>query len=176
MSAQGRVKFQFQAPNCTSPPANDDFANAELISGASGSAGPVIISCATTEVGEPSGTNLHLVAAQTVWFDWIAPANGTVTIDTHRSTAFPPGNINYSDAFGALDTTLAVWTGATLGTLVEVASNDDVDQSGADVHWWSLVTFAAAMGTTYRIQVGTYTTGPGIFTYFGQVILDWSLV
>src|SRR6185295_18338288 len=55
----------------STPPANDNFANAMLLSGAKGQ---VMASnlAATKEPGEP----LHVTSAggRSVWFDWTAPA------------------------------------------------------------------------------------------------------
>lgn len=138
------------------PPANDNFADAEVISGASGSVGPITIDDATTEVGEPTGSNVVGGIHQSIWFEWTCPADASYAFDTHGSTG----------AFTGVDTTLAVWTGATLGALVEVASNDD-DPSGL-FEYTSRVVFDATAGTVYRIQVGTYADG-----ITGGVLLHW---
>lgn len=140
----------------------DNFADAILILGASSSYGPGILTATfTTEEDEPTGSNLTNGIHETVWFKWVAPASGTATFDTHGSLELPI--IDESD----LDTTLAVWTGTSLGDLVEVASNDDDPDDGLN----SLVSFSATEGTTYWIQVGTYDE-----TVPGQLFLNWELV
>lgn len=86
---------------------------------------------ATAEAGEPA--HAGVAAAHSVWFTYTAPATRTVSFDTCGSL---------------FDTRVAVYTGATLGALVPVASDDD-SSCGTS----SRVTFAATAGTTYRIAV-----------------------
>lgn len=88
---------------------------------------------ATSEAGEPR--NPVNAGGKSVWWEWVAPATGEFTITTAGS--------NY-------DTTLAIYSGNTLNSLVLVASNDD---SGGQQ---SAVTFAAQEGTSYQIQVDGY--------------------
>jgi hypothetical protein len=66
----------------------------------------------------------------------------------------------------AVDTVVAVFTGSSLATLVQVAASDD-EGLGAN----SRATFAATAGTTYRIWVGSFASNsPGSFTlsYFKE--------
>jgi subtilisin family serine protease len=117
-------------------PANDAFANAQYISGATVNGTNVR---ATRESGEPD----HLPAASgslgenTVWYNWTAPSSGQVTMDTCMSS---------------FDTTLAVYTGSVLSTLSQVGSDDDScdTPNGAG----SRLSFNATAGTTYRIALG----------------------
>lgn len=99
-----------EVANCESAPrpANDNFASAQALDGASGDVVGSNVG-ATKETGEPnhSGT----AGGASVWFRWTAPAGGPVTIATAGST---------------FDTLLAVYTGATVSGLTPVASNDDV--------------------------------------------------
>jgi hypothetical protein len=122
-----------------SPPANDNFANAQSISGASATVNGTNVD-ATRESGEPD----HLPAfsslgENTVWYNWTAPSSGQVNLDTCTSS---------------FDTTLAVYTGSALGTLSQVDSDDDScdTPNGAG----SRLSFNATAGTTYRIAVGGY--------------------
>ena len=56
--------------------------------------------------------------AAPVWFQWTAPADGEVSLDTIGS---------HDDIIGGkLDTVLAVFTGNNLSSLVQVAANDDI--------------------------------------------------
>lgn len=154
-------------------PLADNFADAIVLVGASGSYGRGIIDDLTVEDGEPTGSNIGNGIHQTCWFKWVAPADGTATFDTRGSLAtdgnggpdIPPDD----PALPSLDTTLAVWTGTELGDLVEVESNDD-DDSG-DWGYNSLATFAATSGETYWIQIGTYDE-----PYTGTLVVNWSLV
>ncbi len=86
---------------------------------------------ATAEAGEPAhGGN---APSATLWWEWVAPATGTVSIDTSGST---------------YDTVLALYTGNALGALTPVASNDN--DAGKIT---SRVSFTAQAGTTYQIAV-----------------------
>jgi hypothetical protein len=149
------------------PPPNDDFADALTLVGYAGSAGPVTIDDATIETGEPAGSALTNGLHQTVWFKWSPPGSVPfeVEFDTHGSPTTDPGSAGPD---GFLDTTLAVWTGASLAGLTEVASDDD---DGDDPSTYtSKVTFTARPGESYYIQVGVYDSG-----YLGDVDLNWSL-
>ena len=101
------------AQSTNTAPANDNFANAMPIFDVWGSA-DVDNTLATGRSGE---THAGFRAQHSVWFKWTAPQDGEVTLDTMGST----------DTFGAnLDTVLAVYTGAGLSTLSQVAANDDL--------------------------------------------------
>ncbi|PYI85352.1 MAG: hypothetical protein DME26_11240 [Verrucomicrobia bacterium] len=94
--------------------ANDNFADAEDVTGLNGGLfGSVTndLSSATAEAGEPSHAGFP--ANATVWYRWTAPENGEVQLDTLSSS-------------NGVDTVLAVYTGNALGTLRQVAANDDV--------------------------------------------------
>ena len=97
------------------------------------------------------------------WWSWTAPRTGTANVNLCRS---------------AYDTTLAVYTGSTVGALTEVASNDDLDPTededdpGEDSEasgplkcppnrTASGVEFSAAAGTTYRIAVAGFSGATG---------------
>lgn len=135
-------------------PSNDNFSNAQTITGAEGSVGPVDVSEATTEAGEPVASNAN-ASNNSIWYEWTCPASGEYGFDTIGSTA----NLG--------DTTLAIWTGNSLGSLVEVASDDDSGGSGT-----SQAIFNAVAGTTYKIQVGTFSTGWDP-SNGADVVLNW---
>jgi hypothetical protein len=125
----------------TVPPANDHFADAIVIAGASGSdAGSNF--AATHEPAEPSHANEP--ARSSVWWEWTAPAGGTVAIDTFGS---------------AFDTVLALYTGISIDTLTLVADNDD---SAGTLQ--SEANFTAVAGTVYRIAVDGYLGDQGAIT------------
>jgi hypothetical protein len=113
-------------------PVNDDFAGAQTLDLPVFSVA-IDNSQATGEAGEPNHAGAS-GALHSVWFNWTAPADTSVTIE----------------AVGNLDSTLAVYTGDSVNALTLVAANDNV---GGGVYKYSRVTFAAAAGTTYRIAV-----------------------
>jgi thiol-disulfide isomerase/thioredoxin len=120
-----------------SPPANDDFANAAVITGTN-----AVVVCtntyATKEPGEPD--HACSPGGKSVWWRWQAPANGYVTISTAGSVS--------SEFGGPMDTVLGVYIGNSVSNLVEVASNDDGPVAGT-----SEVSFQTDAGNLYRIAV-----------------------
>lgn len=139
-------------PSASFVPTNDDFANAEVISGSTGSES-VDNTDATGETGEPDHAG-H-AAGLSVWYRWEATATGSVTFDT-------VGGV--SNVGGGIDTVMGVYTGSSVNALTEVASNDDVP---SDAH--SVVTFGATANTVYYIAVDLYD-GAG---YPGTLVLNW---
>ena len=114
------------------PPANDDFANAIVVSGPTVSRTGDTNVAATLEPGEePSVTGFP--AGASVWYRWTPAASGAVTVDTAGS---------------GYDTVLAVYTGGTVGALSGVASDDDAPPAQT-----SSVTFNVNGGTAYSIRV-----------------------
>ena len=115
------------------PPANDNFANAQVLTGCSPITTGTNVS-ATKESGEINHLLASPSSARSVWYQWQAPVSGTATISTAGST---------------FDTILAIYTGNSLNTLGFVANNDDV--SGTNTS--SFVSFTATAGVNYRIAV-----------------------
>lgn len=101
--------------------------------------------------GVEPGEAVHAGKAggHSVWLTWQAPATGIATLRTAGS---------------AFDTLLAVYTGAALGQLVPVAS--DEDRGG---FLTSEVRFRAEAGVDYEIAVD------GFGGATGDIILTWSL-
>jgi PASTA domain/F5/8 type C domain len=136
--------FVFVPSAAAAPPANDDFTNAQMISGDSGTLGGTTIE-ATTEPNEPDHAGFPAQAS--VWYRWTAPADGIASFDTCSAD---------------FNTRLAVYTGAAPADLVEVASNDNSDDCGV-VSVQSSLTLVARSGSTYQIAVdalgatGTFT-------------------
>src|SRR3954470_16514985 len=76
------------------PPANDAFASAQVIAGASGTVTGTRAE-ATAEPGEPT----PMPQSHSIWYAWTAPAYGTLTFDTgHTADAW----VFTGDALGAL--------------------------------------------------------------------------
>ena len=113
---------------CRDP--NDDFANAQWLTGASGSV-EGSDRYATTELDEPGSAGYHA----SVWYRWMPPEpGGWFTFDLTSGTAF--------------DSLLAVYTGDRLDRLVAVASNDNYGGKSS-----SRVSLAAAAATNYSVVV-----------------------
>ncbi|MDB6093133.1 MAG: peptidase and in kexin sedolisin [Verrucomicrobia bacterium] len=129
-------------------PANDDFANAQLLSGTSVHvAGSTLNS--TSEINEP--VPVTHAAKHTVWYRWVAPANGRYALYGYSAYA---------------DMLTAVYTGSAVGNLNMIVSNDDAAEyietgtyEGA-VNSNSLCGFNASAGATYYFQVDTTNVNP----------------
>src|SRR5258706_677854 len=96
-------------------PANDNWANAQLLSGLWASVTNDNTG-ATAEPGEPSHGGF--VATNSIWYAWVAPNDGEIALDT-----FGSGTGLLEPAF---DTVLAVYDGTNITTLRQVAANDDL--------------------------------------------------
>ena len=129
-------------------PTNDNFANATVLSGASATA-TGNNSAASKEAGEPNV--MSNLGGKSLWYAWTAPTSGTVQINTEGSN---------------FDTVLGVYTGGSVSSLTTVAQNDDVTRRDAT----SAVSFTAAAGTIYYIQVDGYNSGRGAAS--GNVVLN----
>ncbi len=121
------------------PPINDNFLNRTVVSGPSVTAYGVNLS-ATSETGEPN--HAGVIGGRSVWWSWMAPTSGTITISTAGSN---------------FDTTLGVYTGSSLTGLTSVASNDDESASLRT----SRVRFSVVAGRTYQIAVDGYNGATG---------------
>jgi hypothetical protein len=116
---------------------NDNFADRIQLQGAHASATGSILG-ATKESGEPAHAGND--GGRSVWWSWTAPSNGPVEIDTRGST---------------FDTSLAVYTNATMPSLVVVAENDDLESGEQSA---SRVLFEAVEGVEYQIAVDSFKT------------------
>ena len=131
-AVQGNFRIDLQAP-----PQNDLFAGSTELPPVAFQQDGTLSSNAGSEPGEPA--ILGDPAEHSVWYRWTAPRSGPVRIDTCSSD---------------FDTMLAVYTGSSLGTLTEVASDDDGAAAlpgceGGD----SRLEFAATAGQEYRIAI-----------------------
>ncbi len=142
------------------PPANDNLAGAKVLSGNSDSFSGNNIG-ATTEPDEPDLTSGHLQSARSVWFQWVAPDDGQLTVGSCDSPADSPIQG---------DSVLGVFTGSTVNGLALVASDDD---GCGTLGGHSSVTVTAVEGTSYRIALADYAQPLGMF---GPYDLDLSFV
>src|ERR1017187_4854039 len=139
-------------------PANDNFANAIVITGFWGTTN-ADTTAATAEPGEPAHAGAP--AANSIWYKFISIQDGTLTIHTFGS---------------AIDTRLAVYTlaantnAAVNGPLFPVAANDDMDLSqfyGPAVPGGpSSIRFPVKQGGIYYVAVDSNGGG-------GKVQLTW---
>jgi subtilisin family serine protease len=120
------------------PPANDLFANRSVVTGTSVIADGSNIG-ASKEVGEPY--HAGNAGGKSVWWSWIAPANGSVNLTTIGS---------------GFNTLLAVYIGTSVSGLSLVANNDD--QWPAD---FSAINFTATAGTSYAFAVDGFNGAAG---------------
>jgi hypothetical protein len=137
-TGQGSFELEIAA---TPVPANDDFADAEVLAGEM--LGPVYAAGgegftwnATKEPGEPQHAGNP--GGASVWYSWDPPFSGVFT-------AQACGNFGKS--------LLAVYTGSSVSGLTPVAADD---------HSCSRAQFSASAGTTYRVAVdGQLDSGTG---------------
>lgn len=128
-------------------PANDNLASGITLTGSSGTTTGTN-RLASLENGEPLQDSR--AAGHTVWWKWVAPASGQVSLDTHGSN---------------FDTLLSASSGASVNSLQTLAVNDDDGSSG---HASGLL-FEATAGTTYAFAVD------GINGAQADIVLNWSL-
>lgn len=122
-------------------PANDNFADRILLSGESVSTSGTTVD-ATKEVGEPdlgfAGSEFH-----SVWYEWVAPSNGMLLIDTTGS---------------AFNTVLGVFTGDDVASLTTLKV-DNIGFDGTDAALYLNVT----EGVSYKIMVDGFNSASGSF-------------
>ena len=143
--------------NC--PPANDDLCNAiALTLGASCTGDAYTNTSATTQTDEPSGSCFNGGAQNTVWFSFVAPASGEVTI----TTDIAPADLNDSEI--ALYGEGAGFDCTDLSTL---SAQIACDQDGGSVVGFGYMSVIEATGLTggetYYVQVSGYSNASGDF-------------
>lgn len=122
----------------TTRPDNNDFANRiKLVAGTLSTTGENRY--ATSEPSEPIYPGV--AGGKTVWWEWVSPENPSEVIFTTFGS-------NY-------DTTLAIYRGTSLNSLVHIGSNDD--NSGLQ----SSVRFTPEADEVYQIQVDGYSGREG---------------
>lgn len=138
-SGEGEFVLGLHLPQ---PPANDNFASAQTVTGLPFSVPGSTIE-ATFEAGEPailggSGNS------RSVWYSWTAPGTGHVQLD---------GCPFETQRGSARNMTLGVFTGTTLAGLVKVVATNNCK-----------VEFDAVSGTSYKIAFSGSSSGEGTFT------------
>jgi Ca2+-binding RTX toxin-like protein len=137
--------FFIAAAPALAAPANDNFADAQVAN--TGDTNPTSGSNvdASKEAGEPN--HAGDAGGASVWYRWTAPSSGPATVDTCDSD---------------FDTLLAVYTGGSVSSLVEVGSSDDDCISGSG----GFVEFAAQAGQLYWIAVDGFEGETGGFDIY----------
>jgi hypothetical protein len=125
------------------PPANDDFASAQPVSGLPFSVPGSTIE-ATFEAGEPAVLGNSGAASRSVWYSWTAPSSGHVQLegcpfDTQRGSA--------------ANMAMGVYTGTTLAGLTKVVETTNCK-----------VEFDAVAAINYKIAYSGNFAGEGTFT------------
>ncbi len=128
------------------PPPNDNFVNAQPISGETGSV-------TGTNVGSSQEAN-EPTAGHSVWYKWQAPASGDFTFSTFDSD---------------FNTLLFVFTGESVSALTGRGTSDDDALSFCNT-FVSRVTFTATQGQTYYLAVDGNSSFPGPT---GNIKLKW---
>jgi len=127
------------APN---PPGNDNFVSAFSVVPAA--LDPTVVTgtnvSASLQTGEPRG---NASVQGTVWWKFTAARTESMRIRTAGS---------------AIDTTLGVYRGTSVGALTQVAFNDDTNGS---LDRTSTVVFNTTAGTIYYVQVGGFSSARG---------------
>jgi hypothetical protein len=135
--AGGRALYA--APGAPAP-ANDNFANAELLTQTPATGSNIL---ATREPGEPD--HADSTATHTLWWRWTAPSAGTLSLTTYGSS---------------FDTVLAVYTGSAVDHLTPISANDDEESpeqnSAPTRRRTSVVSFSATPNQTYYIAVAGF--------------------
>lgn len=144
----------------TTPPPNDNFADAIVLSGASGTQTGTRTNHATFEANEP--VCAYGTTTNTVWFKWTAPSNGTFHISTL-------GSRNSTNA--EWDAVVGAYTGTMLTDLVTVPGLPSGNPQDTGLE--ETMQFAVTAGTTYYFQMGGYGAPPDNAI---NVLLTWSFV
>ena len=141
--------FGYTALRIGTVPPNDDYANAQLITGDSLVLNATLFS-STRQSGDPN--YLNNAAGHSIWYKWVAPKTGSFVLSAYST---------------AVDTVAAVYTGSSLSNLSLVGAVDDpaVNPANSD----ALVRFDATSGTTYYFVIDHTTTSSG--TPGGEFIL-----
>ncbi len=145
--AAALVVFLCLASTALGQPQNDHFADAILLEGLAGQVSGSTVG-ATKEVGEPD--HVGNAGGASVWFRWVAPRGGLLTIHTFGSS---------------FDTLLEAYSGDAFDAIESLDGNDDADVG----FFQSLVAFPVSQGTEYRVAVDGFN-GTG-----GNVFLTWFL-
>ena len=130
-------------------PANDDFINAQVLTGSEGSVSGTNVD-ATAETGEDDLVS-YSAPLNSVWYSWTAPSSESMKFRAEASEFYPM---------------MGVYTGTSVDSLTEITNN-----------WDSNGEFTPTVGQTYYIVVDGYSSYTGSFTlnYNTTVLLSGSV-
>lgn len=126
------------------PPVNDHFVLAINLTNNTGNSTAPDTTLATKEFNEPN--HAGNVGGKSVWWRFVAPANGVLNVSTTNSS---------------YDTLLGIYSGTLVGSLTNVASNDDSDFGS-----FSEVTITVLAGQTNHIAVDGFAGAVGAVNLF----------
>ena len=148
----------------TAAPTNDNFANAQLITGLAPSPTPVTgyNTTATGEANEPqhAGNPTTQATSKSIWYKWTPPAGGN-------------GLYSFTTSGSSFDTVMAIYSCPPIVTcsitnITPVGSNDDTTNFDKT----SKVNFRATVGTQYMIAIDGKLGANGTAAN-GTVQLSW---
>lgn len=164
---EGTFRLKWERVATGTPPANDDFASATVISSLPYSASGTTVD-ATAEPDERNAELLALGPKDSVWYKYVATADGQITV---RATC----DTNNNDAYVYVD----VWKGTTLTGLTR-ATEPPRDFPVAFFSYFdtpeeldaAVINVNVVNGQTYYIRVQTESGGSEGFTVYvdAQVI------
>jgi hypothetical protein len=126
-------------------PPNDNFANAQLITGSLPRTVHGSNLNATVEPGEPNHSDYPGESSgQSIWYTWTPTFSGTVTLTTEGSGTDTAGDPR-------VDTQIGVYVGNNVGALTLIAKKDDSD--GAFKYGWTRLVLNVHAGAPYKIAV-----------------------
>jgi Fibronectin type III domain len=142
------------------PPANDDYANSQVITGASGSVTAADIG-ATLEPGEPGIQDTR--GGASVWYTWTVPADGTYQFDTCSANPGFPTNIG-------------LFVGSTVSSASEFGPGPSQDICPAGEAGSTIVFGPYSAGLTLHIKVDGQNELGANFNpaYEGVFTLEWT--
>lgn len=140
-----------QQPNLTTP-ANDAFDFRIGAKGSSYSFATTTANATLFEVGEPVHAGVSI--SGTIWWTWTAPDRGILTVSAKARPA------SGTTAASPLKPVIAVYKGASVSTLVTVASAVDSDVDGN-----TELSLTTVKGQIYQIVVANGTGAAGAFTF-----------
>jgi subtilisin family serine protease len=142
-STGGRLNLINSLSLATAAPPNDNFANRFVIAIPTGGATSITATGNNVEATKESGEPNHAgnTGGRSVWWEWTPGISATVSVKTKGS---------------GINTSLAVYTGSSVGSLTAVGNNLITDGYG-----WATVTFTASSTATYMIAVDGYDAEEG---------------
>lgn len=149
--SNGVIRLNGSGALSAGKPANDEFINASILTGGSFTTTGSLLA-AGPQPGEPALAGL--TPTRSVWFSWICPGNGRLSLDTLGSDC---------------DTVLGVYSGSASGAdwskLQLLGANDNLTLNNSN----SLVSLAVSNGTQYRFKIDSRRSTSGGYVLRGSL-------